>query len=259
VCQLARSHPDIFKQIHELVLEQQVSQTQTAKIVNNKAVELSLSDYKPLNAMNMSGHFRYHIALEERAAAALTKYSQIGDGGVQPTPLLVAVSPEAGASVDSMVHRQVGTELKDYNRLESLYEDLNEKLAFVSTYINEIKDKSEAAGSTESPIDLDLIMAYQKLAAETRAIIGDINKVRQGSKLVTMVVQSLLESMMQDMMRQMSELYNSHNEALISIGIEESKSLKMSHEMKIRSAEIMANVARSAVDEVLKSYKIKVK
>lgn len=166
ICQMAKSNPDLFKDLHYQVLEVQSSHNRAMHYINNRIDTETLAITK-LNNQNMSVHFSSHIMLPDRVAAEVTK--QISPGQQQ----LKDVVPDVNNYVEDIVRRKVGNEVNDYLNLDHLRAQLMEKLEF----IDEMVTKQDPDG--KKYIDLDVLTHYTNIIKEIRACITDLNKIRQ--------------------------------------------------------------------------------
>ena len=65
ICQMAKSNPDLFKELHFHVLEVGSSHNRAMNLINSR-IDSEHMDIVKLNNQNMSVHFASHIMLENK-------------------------------------------------------------------------------------------------------------------------------------------------------------------------------------------------
>lgn len=242
ICGMANTNPDLFKDLHIQVLEVGSSLNRAMNYINNRIDQENLQIPK-LNNQNMSVHFASHITVPERVNYEINKAS--------PTPpSLKEVNPEIGSFVEDIVRRKVGNEVNDYLNLDSLRAQMMEKLELLDGII----ERETSTGA--KVVDLDAMQHYTSLVKEIRNCIIDLNKIRQSKQLMSTIIKSLIEKNSYDIMRQFGRHFNSMKQELIDGGIDPALVTKIDQDLRMRTAEIVAETARSAVADVLRTYKL---
>lgn len=239
ICQLAKSHPQIFKDLHQQVLEIGSSQTRSMNYINSR-IEAEKLPIMKLNNQNMTAHFSNHITLPERVSVEITKQHPY------TPPELKEVDPDMGYFIENMVRRKVGTEVTDYLNLDQLRSQISEKLELLDTIV----------GQEPGKVDMPAMQLYAKLVTEIRNCIVDLNKIRQGKQLINSLIKSLIESYTFEVARQLTRDYDQIQVDLIAAGLDSSKAMNFSQGLKLHAAQIMAQTARSSIEDILKMYKI---
>jgi len=241
ICQLAKSNPDIFTDLHTQVLEVGTSLSRAMNNINSKIENDNLTISK-LNNQNMSVHFSSHISLPERVNVEISKHS--------PTqPSLKEVNPEMGYLIEDMVRRKVGNEINDYLNLDQLRTQMTDKLQLLDTAI-------EVESTSSNKINVENMQLYTKLVTEIRNCIVDLNKIRQSRQLMNVIIKSLIERYTFDIAKLLTKEYDQIRLDMVASGVEESIALKMSQNLKLTAAQIIAQTARSAVEDILRTYKL---
>jgi hypothetical protein len=137
---MAKTVPEVFKDLHYQVLEVGLSQNRAMNYINNRIDSESLQIPK-INNQNMSTHFATHITIPERINAELVK---LGPGQEH----LRQVNPEVGVYIEDMVRRKVGNDVNDYLNLDQLRAQLMDKM----TIMDELVAKTDDQGN--SMVDL---------------------------------------------------------------------------------------------------------
>ena len=75
ICQMAKSHPDLFKELHFHVLEVGTSHNRAMNMINGR-IETDQLDIVKLNNQNMSVHFASHIMLSDKSPGPNGNYLQ---------------------------------------------------------------------------------------------------------------------------------------------------------------------------------------
>ena len=241
ICQMAKTHQDLFKDLHSQVLEIGSSLNRAMSYINSRIENEKISLSK-LNNQNMSVHFAHHITLPDRVNTEINKLS--------PTaPALKDVSPEIGSYVEDMVRRKVGNEVNDYLNLDSLRAQMMEKLEFLDEVVTLEKDGKKL-------VDLDAMAQYTTLIKEIRNCIVDLNKIRGSKQLMGMVVKSLVEKQTFETVQQLSREYDQVKKDLLDAGVSDSIVIRVDTQMRMRLAQIVAETARAAVQDVTRMYKL---
>lgn len=244
ICGMANSQPDIFKDLHIQVLEVGMSQSRAMAYINNR-IDAENIQIPKLNAQNMSVHFASHITIPEKVNHEIVKVNQ-------PTTnvALKDVNPEIGSFVEDLVRRKVGNEVTDYLNLDSLRAQMMDKLELLDGII----EKTTPNG--DKIVDLDAMTHYTALLREIRGCIGDLNKIRQSKQLMSMVVKSLMEANTFETVRKLSREYDQIKMDLLQHGVDQSVVTNIDTQLRLKLAEVVADTARSAVANIIRTYKL---
>jgi hypothetical protein len=241
ICQMAKTNPDLFKDLHSQVLEIGSSLNRAMNYINSR-IDTEHAAISKINNQNMSVHFASHITLPDRVNVELAKVNPL-------QPALKDISPEIGTYVEDMVRRKVGNEVNDYLNLDSLRAQMMEKLEFLDEVVAKEIDGKKV-------VDLDAMSQYTTLIKEIRGCIVDLNKIRQSKQLMNLVVKSLIEKNTYEVVHQLSREYDQMKKDLIESGVPDSVAIKIDTNMRMRLAQIVAETARSAVEDVTRMYKL---
>jgi len=267
ICQLSKEAPDLFKELHELILVQSWLRSRAMNVINTKIREEG-RPLKILNSVNMTMHFNKHVQLDERVATAVNKAeSQTPEVSVVPRrPRLADIAPEAAGAVEQMLDQKVGSELQDYSNLNDLIEIAREKLSLLDQHI-EVEtsigpDGQPQIGSDGKPIvrkglSLEALQVYTKLISELRNCIVDLNKVRRSGSLMLLAMRSLAEKFSRSSSIQMIAEFEAVATLCRKHNIPESEIMHAVEGLKMRTVDILIDNARIAIDEVMAQYKIK--
>jgi hypothetical protein len=241
ICKLAEDDAELFKELHAYVLDAGMSHSRAMGIINGK-IEKEYQYLSKLNAQNMSTHFSTHVSIVDRVNTELSKVAGTS---------LSTVSTNANMAVEDMIRRKVGNEVSDYLNLDHLRTQITDKLAMIDTAINTRYEASDGKS-----VDLEYISTYARLAGEIRGCINDLNKIRQSRQLMSTVIKSLLERYTFDVAKQITREYDSVQKDLIKLGLDEGDAVRVVQGLKVSAAQIVAQTARAAVEDVLKTYKL---
>jgi hypothetical protein len=234
---------DLFKELHQLVLESNLSQTRAMMIINDHIEKRNLQIAK-LNNQNMVTHFSNHISLSDRMANEVLKTTATKDQA------LVDVDPEVGEYVEDMVRRKLGNDVNDYLQLDRIRAMLMEKLEVLDGVVIE----SELDGSTK--VDYEAMPHYVTMIREIRKCIVDVNKIRQSKQLISLIIKSLVEKNTLDIVRQMAREHEQIMKDLLDDGVPDTVVQKTRMKLGMRLAEVVAVTARNAVTDIMRSYKL---
>lgn len=243
ICQLSVSHPDFFKDMHQMVLEANLSLTRAMNVMNDR-IDKQVLDIPKLNNQNMSVHFNSHISLAERMTNEAAKAVASGN------PALKDINPEVGMFVEDMVRRKLGNDVNDYLNIDRIRSMLTEKLEILDGMIARTDSKGEPE------IDFEALPHYVSIVREIRKCVTDVNKIRQSKQLVSLVIKSLVEKNTIDIVRQMAREHDQVMKDLLAAGVAESIVNDTKLKLGMRLAEVVAVTARNAVSDVLRTYKL---
>lgn len=243
ICQMAKSHPELFKDLHFQVLEVQSSHSRAMNYINQRIDNEQLQLVK-LNNQNMSVHFSSHIMLNDRVINEVNKQLAPNQQALKD------VNPEVNGYVSDMVRRKVGNEVSDYLNLDHLRAQLMEKLEFLDEFVSTVDDKGDRK------VDLDAMGHYTSVIKEIRACIVDLNKIRQSKQLMNMVIKSLVEKSSYDIVSQLSREYEQIKRDMLDAGVPIDVVTRVDHLLKMKLAEVVATTAKGAIEQVMRTYKL---
>lgn len=243
ICQMAKSNPELFKDLHYQVLEVQSSHNRAMHYINNRIDTENLGLVK-LNNQNMSVHFSSHIMMPDRVAAEVSK--QLAPGQMH----MKDVSPDISGYVEDMVRRKVGNDVSDYLNLDHLRAQLMNKLDVIDDLVASVDD------SGEKRVDLDAMSQYTSIVKEIRACIVDLNKIRQSKQLMNLVIKSLVEKNSFEIVSQLSREYDQIKKDMQEAGVDEAIIIRVDQSLRMKLAEVVATTARAAVEQVIRTYKL---
>lgn len=243
ICQMAKSHPDLFKELHFHVLEVGSSHNRAMNLLNSR-IDSDHLDIVKLNNQNMSVHFASHIMIAEREPGSNGKYLAPGQSK------LSEVNPEVSGYVEDIVRRKVGNEINDYLNLDHLRAQLMDKLEF----LDQIVTKETEDG--KKYVDIETLDRYVSVTKEIRACIVDLNKIRQSKQLMSVIIKSLVEKNTFAIVQLLSKEYDSTKATLLAAGVSEEVVNRVDYDQRIRLAEVVATTARAAVEEITRAYKL---
>jgi len=244
ICQMAKSHPDLYKELHYQVLEVGAPHTRAMNYIN-KQIESTSLPLQKLNNQNMNAHFSSHILVPDRVNSELQKLSPNAAAAMP----LRDVSPEASHYVEDLVRRKVGNEVSDYLNIDHLRSQLMEKLDFIDDMVTKEIDGKKY-------VDLDLMSQYTTIIKEIRTCITDLNKIRQSKQLMQMLIKSLVEKTTFETVRKLSREYDQVKRDLLDAGVASDIVTRTDQQLRIRLAEIVSATARTAIEEVTRTYKL---
>jgi hypothetical protein len=243
ICQMANSSPDIFKDLHINVLEVGMSLNRAMNLVNdrirNECPEIAL-----LNNQNLGVHFGSHITLPERVA------HEIATATSSTPPSLKEINPEVGTFIQDIIQKKIGNEVNDYLNLDNLRMRALEKLELLDGII----EKTSSNG--DKIVDLDAMTHFTGLLKEIRSCVVDLNKVRNSRQLISMIIKNLIEKTTFETVRKLSREYDQVKKDLIDKGVGQDIVISMDQQLRINLAEIVSEVARSAIQDILRMYKL---
>lgn len=243
ICQMAKTHPELFKELHFNVLEVGMSMNRAMSYLNSRIDNEGIPLVK-INNQNMGAHFSAHITMPDRVQAELSK-----DLSGQAT--LKEIAPEAGTFVEDMIRRKIGNEVSDYLNLDQLRSQMMEKLEF----LEEATTSVDKAG--KKFVDLDAMSQYTSLIKEIRNTIVDLNKIRSSKQLMNVIIKSLVERSTFDIVQKLSREYDQVKKDMADAGVPDNVITRIDQQQRIRLAEVVATVARQAVEDTIKSYRLK--
>lgn len=243
ICQLAQTAPDLFKDLHYQVLEVGSSLNRAMHNINNQIDQNGLQIQK-FNNQNMSAHFGSHIMLPNKVTTEVNKL--LAPGQIP----LKEVNHDANTYVEDLVRRRVGNEVSDYLNLDHLRMQLMEKVDFLDSIV------TKEGEDGKKYVDLEALSQYTSIIKEIRACIIDLNKIRQSKQLMNMVIKSLIEKSTFETVHKLSREYDQVKLDLRDAGVPEDIIIKVDMNLRFKLAEIVANVARSCIEEITRTYRL---
>jgi hypothetical protein len=240
---MAKSHADLYKELHFHVLEVGSSHNRAMNLVNSR-IDTDGLDIVKLNNQNMSVHFSSHIMLTDKTPGQTGNYLAPGQSK------LSEINSEVSGYVEDIVRRKVGNEINDYLNLDYLRAQLMDKLEF----LDQIVTKETEDG--KKFVDIETLDRYVSVVKEIRACIIDLNKIRQSKQLMNVIIRSLIEKNTFAIVQQLSKEYDTTKAAMVAAGVPEDVATRLDLSQRIRLAEVVATTARAAVEEVTKAYKL---
>lgn len=241
ICQMANTHPDVFKELHQNVLEVGMSYTRAMNLINDRIEREHLTCPK-LNSQNMTVHFSTHITIPDKVQSEIVK--------AHTGPSLRDINPEVGSYVEELVRRRVGNEVNDYLNIDRLRSMLMEKL----DVLDDLVAKEDNNGVKY--IDLQSLDSYIALVKEIRACIVDLNKIRHSKQLVSLVIKSLVERNTFEIVRQMVREYDQIRKDMLESGMSTKDADRIHRQLSLRLAEVVALTAKQAVADISRTYKL---
>jgi hypothetical protein len=242
ICKMSDTNPDLFRDLHSQVLEVGASLSRAMNYINSR-IENEQIPLTKLNNQNMGVHFSSHIAIPDRVNSELSRIAASNG------PSLTSVNPTVGHEIEDMVRRRVGNDVGDYLNLDQLRVQMMEKLEMLDTVVSMDVDG-------EKKIDFEALTQYTSLIKEIRSTIVDLNKIRSSKQLMNMVIKSLVEKQTFQTVRELSREYDQVKQDLISAGVDNAVVVRVDQNMRIRLAEIVANTARSVIEDISRTYKL---
>lgn len=242
ICQMAKTHPELFKDLHSQILEVGSSMNRAMNYINSR-IDNEQIPIQKINNQNMGSHFSSHISIPERVNSELAKLSLPG------TSTLSEAVPSIGHEVEDMVRRRVGNDVNDYLNLDQLRSQMMEKLEILDEVVTKEADGKKL-------VDLEAMSTYTTLIKEIRSTIVDLNKIRSSKQLMNMVIKSLIEKQTVQTVRDLSREYDQVKKDLLESGVENTIVVRIDQQMRLRLAEIVAATAREAFADVMRAYKL---
>jgi hypothetical protein len=191
-----------------------------------------------LNAVNVTGHFKKHIEVEEAVAVAIRN---------EP-----AYVPPAVAAIAPLAQKAAQDGLDDFRNLEILRHGITTQLEKLQGQLDIVDPKTNQLKLDKWSLDL-----YVKVVRETRAVIGDLNEMRRSEKLMNNVVQTLLDRLTFAIIPQLLEEYKLIAEELESCKIPTDIVVRIDERLRRKTAEIIVQTTRAAVTEVQRQFKLR--
>jgi hypothetical protein len=238
ICQLSSKAPTLYRKIHELVFNDHMSYNGAMNEVNTYIKQHGMS-LTFLNIVNVTGHFKKHIQVEEVVAAAIRSME------APPVPAAVqAIAP--------LAQRAVQDGLDDFRNLETLRHGITAQLEKLQTQLDVVDPKTNQLKLDKWSLDL-----YVKVVRETRAVINDLNEMRRSEKLMNNVVQTLLDRLTFAIIPQLLDEYKLIAEELENCKIPTEIVIRIDERLRRKTAEIIVQTTRAAVTEVQRQFKLR--
>jgi hypothetical protein len=188
LCKLLRTNQKLWNEIHDLVLEQNVSYHNIVRYVNGKLdiinMEMSEEDkLAPLNVVNFSTHFRNHISESDKMTFALRKNMQKTASTANTPPSFSNIHQEAA---DSYLKDKFGESVTEYQKIVTMIDSLE---AFLWDYEKDLKGRKEQ-GRTINRVE---IKEYRENVQALMDMKTELNKFRNTSEVAGMAIRSAIE------------------------------------------------------------------
>lgn len=244
ICNMAKTSPELFKELHFHVLEVGSSHNRAMNLINAR-IENEAVGVPKLNNQNMSVHFSSHIMLTDKVPNASGSLLAPGQSK------LAEVNPEASDYVQDIVRRKVGNEVNDYLNLDHLRAQLMDKLEFLEDIVTK-----EEANTQKKFVDIEVLDRYVSIVKEIRSCILDLNKIRQSKQLLNIIIKSLVEKNTFAIVQQLSKEYDASKTEMMNAGVPEDVVNRIDYNHRIKLAEVVATTSRAAIEEVTRTYKL---
>lgn len=242
ICRLSQEHPELYLQIHEMVLKERLTYTAALQKANHYIEEKQLG-VALLNIVNIGSHFRKHIGADQRVAMVIANEIE---------PPSFAPAPKVAKAMQRMVEEHVGDEVDDFRNLDNIRSRLTTQLDVLETQLNTVDPLTKATRLSHQAVGL-----YKELIGEIRNCINDLNKMRQSERLIKTVVQQLLDRMTFAIIPQLLDEYTIISEELAHHGTSLEVVRNIDERLRTKTAQIVATTARAAVVEVQRTFKLK--
>lgn len=242
ICRLSQEHPELYLQIHEMVLKERLTYTAALQKANHYIEEKQLG-IALLNIVNIGSHFRKHIGADQRVAMVIANEIE---------PPSFAPAPKVAKAMQRMVEEHVGDEVDDFRNLDNIRSRLTTQLDVLETQLNTVDPLTKATRLSHQAVGL-----YKELIGEIRNCINDLNKMRQSERLIKTVVQQLLDRMTFAIIPQLLDEYTIISEELAHHGTALEVVRNIDERLRTKTAQIIATTARAAVVEVQRTFKLK--
>lgn len=239
ICQLSSKAPTLYRRIHELVYNDRMSYGQAMNEINTYIKQHGMQ-LTMLNAVNVTGHFKKHIQVEEAIATSIRQMES------QPPP------PPAVQAIAPMAQRAVQDGLDDFRNLETLRNAITVQLEKLQGQLDVLDPKTNQYKLDKWSLDL-----YVKVVRETRSIIGDLNEMRRSERLMNNVVQTLLDRLTFAIIPQLLDEYKLIAEELENCKIPSDVVLRIDERLRRKTAEIIVQTTRAAVTEVQREFRLR--
>lgn len=236
ICQLSSKAPTLYRKIHELVYDDHMSYSQAMNEVNTYIKQHGMQ-LTMLNAVNVTGHFKKHIQVDEAIAIAVHAAAYV-------PPVVAALGP--------LAQRAAKDGLDDFNNMETLRHGITAQLEKLQSQLDVVDPKTNQLRLDKWSLDL-----YVKVVRETRAVITDLNEMRRSEKLMNNVVQSLLDRLTFAIIPQLLEEYKLIAEELESCKIPRDIVIRIDERLRRKTSEIIIQTTRAAVTEIQRQYKLR--
>lgn len=243
ICNLSKTHPSLFKDLHYQVLEVASTHNRAMHYINN-VIDVNQIDTPKINNQNMSAHFNGHIMLPDRVNNEIQRALSPGQIPLRD------VNGDMATYIEDLVRRKVGNEVSDYLNLDHLRTQLMEKLDFLDEFVTKVDDQGNKS------IDLESLTHYTNIIKEIRGCILDLNKIRQSKQLMNMVIRSLVEKNTFEIVHRVSREYDQMKQDMLAAGVPEDVVFRIDQNARLKLAEIVATTARAAVEEISRTYKL---
>lgn len=242
ICRLSQEHPELYIQIHEMVLKERLTYTAALQRANHYIEEHQLG-IALLNIVNIGSHFRKHIGADQRVAMVISQEIE---------PPSFSPPPKVAKAMQKMVDEHVGDEVDDFRNLDNIRSRLTAQLDVLENQLNTVDPVTKATRLSHQAVGL-----YKELIGEIRNCINDLNKMRQSERLIKTVVQQLLDRMTFAIIPQLLDEYTIIAEELSHHGTPTEIVRNIDERLRTKTAQIIATTARAAVVEIQRTFKLR--
>ena len=243
ICQLSSKAPSLYRKIHELVYNDRMSYNMAMNEINTYIKQHGMQ-LTMLNIVNVTGHFKKHIAVESAIANAIQT--------MDPTPAPPLAPRAAEEAIAPLAAKAVEAGLDDFRHMENLRNGITAQLQKLQDQLEVIDPKTNLRKLDKWSLDL-----YVKVVRETRAVVNDLNDMRRSEKLMNNVVQTLLDRLTFAIIPQLLDEYKLIAEELENYKIPNEIVIRIDERLRRKTAEIIVQTTRAAVIEVQRQFRLK--
>ena len=240
ICQLSSKAPSLYRRIHELVYNDHMSYNASMNEINTYIKQHGMQ-LTMLNIVNVSGHFKKHIQVEEAIAVAI---NAMEPAAIVPRSVTETLAPLAAKAVEAG--------LDDFRHMEQLRNGITTQLEKLQEQLEVVDPKTNIKRLDKWSLDL-----YVKVVRETRGVINDLNEMRRSEKLMNNVVHTLLDRLTFSIIPQLLEEYKLIAEELENYKIPNEIVVRIDERLRRKTSEIIVQTTRAAVTEVQRQFKLK--
>lgn len=167
VCKVFKFDSGIFNEIHTLRFKNNYILEDISKELEVKLAEKNYPKDLIPNIQNLSMHFRLHIPVEKIVQYKIQTRKKLTSKAKEERAVSDETKNQANALVDGKIEL--------YDRLENLYDILNERFQSFDKVNNHVMNANNYDG-------------YSNITKELRSMVSDLNKMKQSEQLVKTVV-----------------------------------------------------------------------
>jgi len=253
ICKFITSAPDIYFQIHDLVLEKGLSYHAIVRRINPMidALNEDLPAEKrvaPLNHVNVSTHFRNHLTEQDRLTYSLKKATRT-DRMVE-SDLTGGFGHVHKKIADGYLKDKFDEAVTEYQKIVSMIDSLEE---YLKAFSDELKTRRDA-GRTISRVELK---EYRENIQSLMTMKTDLAKFRNTSEIAGMAIKSAIEMTTKDFL---DTLISASEETRYSMENElpgSSLPADLVALLRKRCADAMKISVPAIYEKIIKAYSIK--